>query len=131
MDNHTRIGYCLEVAMRLSLKRRDCARWPAGKKLPDAALCNVVKEIKRGLIDADLRGHLYKRRVARPASCKSGGYRTLLSARIASRDVFLHGFPKSDQANITQEEKRAPQFAGKVVLDLPPEVWSKAWQVGV
>jgi hypothetical protein len=59
-----------------------------------------------GLIDVDLGGGLYKLERAGWRGRQSGGYRTLLSARIGSRYVFLHGFPKSDKANITQEEKR-------------------------
>lgn len=45
------------------LKRKDFAKWQAGEKLPDTALCKAVKEMERGLIDADLGGHLYKKRV--------------------------------------------------------------------
>ena len=61
------------------------------------------------LIDADLGGFLYKKRVARSGSGKSGGYRTLLSARLGNRYVFLHGFAKNDRANITQDERKALQ----------------------
>jgi len=111
MDNYTRYGYTLN--------------------LPDAALCQVVGEMERGLIDADLGGSLYKKRVARPGSGKRSGYRTLLSARIGSRYVFLHGFPKSSKANITQDEKKALQFAGKVFLNLSSDALSKALQSGV
>ena len=50
------------------LKRKDFTRWQAGEKLPDAALCKAVKEMENGLIDADLGGFLYKKRVARPAT---------------------------------------------------------------
>jgi len=94
------------------LKRKDFARWQAGERLSDAALCDAVQEMENGLFDADLGGLLYKKRLARPGGGKSGGYRTLLSARIGSRYVFLHGFAKSEQANITQDEKKALQFAG-------------------
>jgi putative transcriptional regulator len=41
--------------------------------------------------------------------------------------VFLYGFPKSDKANITQDEKKL-QFAGKVFLELSAEALSKALQ---
>lgn len=88
------------------LKRKDFARWQTGEKLSDAALCKAVQEMESGLIDADLGGHLYKKRVARPGAGKSGGYRTLLSARVGHRYVFLHGFPKSDKANVTRDEKK-------------------------
>lgn len=87
--------------------------------------------MESGLIDADLGGFLYKKRVARAGGGKSGGYRTLLSARIGSRYVFLHGFPKSATANITQDEKKALQYAGKVFLELPVAALSKALQTGV
>ena len=112
------------------LKRKDFARWQTGERLPDSALCIAVKEMERGLIDADLGGFLYKKRVARPGSGKRGGYRTLLSARIGSRYVFLHGFSKSDKANITQEERKALQFAGKAFLELTREGLSKALESG-
>ncbi len=113
------------------LKRKDFARWQAGEKLPDAALCKAVKEMESGLIDADLGSFLYKKRVARPGGGKSGGYRTLVSARIGCCYMFLHGFPKNDKANITQNEKKALQYGGKVFLDLSAEALSKALHSGV
>ena len=113
------------------LKRKDFARWQVGEKLSDAALCIAVQEMENGLIDANLGGFLYKKRVARPGGGKSGGYRTLLSARLGNRYVFLHGFPKSAKANITQDEKKALQFAGKVFLGLSADALSKALQSGV
>ena len=113
------------------LKRKDFARWQAGESLPDAALCKAVQEMEAGLVDADLGGFLYKKRVARPGGGKSGGYRTLLSARIGSSYVFLHGFPKSNKANITQDERKALQFAGKVFLELSAENLAKALESGV
>jgi len=62
------------------LKRKDFARWQAGERLPDDTLCKAVKEMENGLVDADLGGFLYKKRVARPGGGKSGGYRTVLSS---------------------------------------------------
>ena len=112
-------------------KRRDFARWQASERLPDAALCKAVQEMEAGLVDADLGGFLYKKRVARPGGGKSGGYRTLLSARIGSRYVLLPRFPKSDKANITQDERKALQFAGKVFLELSAENLAKALESGV
>ena len=113
------------------IKRKDFARWQAREHLPDAALCKAVTEMERGLIDADLGGFLYKMRVARPGGGKSGGYRTLLSARIGGRYVFLHGFAKSDKADVTQDEQKALQFAGKVFLDLSGDALLKALRSGV
>ena len=33
-------------------KRKEFARWQAGEKLTDAALCQAVQEMEKGLIDA-------------------------------------------------------------------------------
>jgi len=117
--------------MQHILKRKDFARWQLGEKLCDEALCLAVQEMERGLIDADLGGLLYKMRVARPGHGKSAGYRTLVSAKIGSCYVFLHGFSKSDKANITPDEKKALQYAGKVFLDLSGEALSRALRSGV
>ena len=112
------------------LKRKDFARWQTRERLPDSALCGAVQEMENGLIDADLGGSLYKKRVARAGAGKSGGYRSLLSARIGSRYVFLHGFPKSATANITQGEKKALQYAGKVLLNLTAAALATALKIG-
>lgn len=87
--------------------------------------------MEAGLVDADLGGCLYKKRVARLGCGKSGGYRTLLSVRIGVRYVFMHGFAKSDKANITPDERKALQYAGKVFLDLPATGLTKALEAGV
>ncbi|MCH8542104.1 MAG: type II toxin-antitoxin system RelE/ParE family toxin [Alcanivorax sp.] len=113
------------------LKRKDFTRWQATERLPDEVLCKAVQEMESGLVDADLGGSLYKKRVARPGAGKRGGYRTLLSARIGQRYIFLHGFPKNDKANITQDEKKALQYASKVFLALSAKDLMKAVQVGV
>ena len=132
LDNATRYGYSFWRWANINvLKRKNFAQWQAGEKLPDDALCKAVREMESGLIDADLGGHLYKKRVARSGAGKSGGYRTVLSARVGHRYVFLHGFSKSDKANITRSEKKALQYAGKVFLELSARDLVKALQAGV
>jgi len=113
------------------LKRKDFARWQAAQQLSDAMLCQAVNEMRRGLVDASLGGELFKKRVAGHGIGKRGGYRTLLSARIGNRFVFLHGFAKRDKANITLEEQKALRFAGKVFLELCPLALRRALQSGV
>jgi hypothetical protein len=115
--------------MRRVFKRKDFARWQMGEQLPDAVLCKVVWEMERGLVDADLGGCLYKKRVARPGSGKSRGYRTLLAARIGRRYVFLYGFSKSDEANLSQDEKESLQADGRMFLGLSVPELSKALEL--
>jgi hypothetical protein len=116
--------------MKRIFRWKHFARWQAAEGLPDAVLCKVVREMERGLIDADLGGCLYKKRVARPGGGKSGGYRTLLAARIGVRYVFLHGFSKSKEENISGDEQGSLQFLGKKFLVLSVIELSKSLQCG-
>ena len=119
------------VSLTRILKRKHFAKWQQREKLSDACLCHAVQQMESGLIDADLGGLLYKMRIARPGWGKSNSYRTLLSARIGDRYVFLHGFAKHNKANITTDEHKALQFAGHVFLDLSGVALEKALQTGV
>lgn len=113
------------------LKRKDFACWQMAERISDAVLCKVVAEIENGLIDADLGGCLYKKSVARPGAGKSSSFRTILSARIGHRFVFLHGFAKSARASITRDEVKALRFAGRVFLDLSAGALSEALELVV
>jgi hypothetical protein len=46
--------------------------------LPDSTLCNAVAEMAAGLIDADLGGSVYKKRLPMPGRGKRGGARIIL-----------------------------------------------------
>lgn len=113
------------------LKRKDFARWQATERVPDAVLCQAVRAMESGLIDAELGGLLYKMRIARPGVGKRCGWRMLLSARIGQRYVFLHGFAKGDKGNITADEGLALRYAGRVFLELSGMELIKALQAGV
>lgn len=113
------------------LKRREFAKWQARESLSDATLCWAVMEMEHGLVDADLGGCLYKKRVSRAGSGKSGGYRTLVSARTGNRYVFMHGFLKSEQSNISLKEQRALRYAGKIFLALSDDELALAFEANV
>jgi hypothetical protein len=131
VEKHARYGHTHKDGLDMRvLKRRDFARWQARERLPDAALCKAVQEMEGGLVDADLGGCLFKKRVARQGTGKSGGYRTLLAASIGRRHVFLHGFAKHAVANISDDERRHLQFEGKILLRLSAEDVSRAVEDG-
>lgn len=113
------------------LKRREFAKWQVRESLADATLCWAVMEMEHGLVDADLGGCLYKKRVPRAGSGKRGGYRTLVSAKTGNRYIFLHGFAKSEQSNITLKEQQALRYAGKIFLALSENELALALQTDV
>ena len=95
--------------MKRVFKTRHFARWMRKTELTDAALCNAVDEMERGLIDADLGGGVVKKRIGMSGRGKSGSARTLVATRKGSAWFFLYGFEKNDKANISDDELDAFQ----------------------
>jgi hypothetical protein len=60
-------------------------RWANEQGLTDQSLCQAIREMIAGLIDADLGGGLYKKRVARTGKGKSGGFRALVATNRGDR----------------------------------------------
>jgi hypothetical protein len=89
--------------MRL-FKTKWFARFARQERIQDASLWEAVKRAQKGLIDADLGGHVVKQRVARAGRGRSGGYRTIIAFRAVDRAIFLYGFAKNERDNITADE---------------------------
>ncbi|HAM52555.1 MAG TPA: addiction module toxin RelE [Nitrospiraceae bacterium] len=85
-------------------KTKPFTRFARKEGINDAKLVEAVLEMEKGLDVVDMGGGLFKKRVARPGGGKRGGYRTAIAYREGMRSVFLHGFPKNDKANLTDEE---------------------------
>ena len=84
----------------------------------DDALREAIGRAERGLIDADLGGGVIKQRVAREGQGKSDGYRTVILFRTGLRAIFVFGFAKNDQANLSATDLRTFKRAAKVALGL-------------
>jgi hypothetical protein len=83
------------------------ARFARKDKLAAKALLKAAADVAAGNFDADLGGGVFKQRVARAGSGKSGGFRTILFFR-GGRDLFfVHGFAKNERANISAKEMAA------------------------
>ena len=54
-----------------------------------------------------LGGEVFKLRVARKGSGKSGGYRTIVAIRFEHRALFLFGFAKSEKDSLNELELAA------------------------
>lgn len=97
---------------------KEFSKWAQACDLTDNLLCNAADEIELGLIDANLGGHLLKKRIATKDRGKSGSVRTLVTFSKGNRTIFMYGFEKSERANINQKEKKMLQELGKFYLSL-------------
>lgn len=96
------------------------SKWADKEDLTDQDLSAAVKEMVNGLIDADLGGHVMKKRVALQGKGKSGGTRTLLAFKVGDKAFFMYGFAKNQQDNISSKELKALKAMAKQVLGYTP-----------
>lgn len=102
--------------MKRILKTRTFNRWLRKTLLTDTALLKAIDEMEQGLVDADLGGNVYKKRVALPGRGKSGSTRTLIATNRQDRWFFMFGFEKNDKENITQAELAYLQEVAQIFL---------------
>ena len=90
----------------------------------------AVHRGEKGQVDADLGGDVIKQRIARPGQGKSKGYRTIILFRRGDKAFFIYGFPKSQRANINEDEEEQFREAAKHVLSLTEEQLSELLKRG-
>jgi hypothetical protein len=95
---------------------RAFGRFARKERIGDDLLCEAIARAERGVVDADLGGHVIKQRVARPGQGRSGGYRTLIAYRSKTRAVFQFGFAKNEQDNIDDNELKELRKAAAEML---------------
>lgn len=107
--------------MNVIYKTRHFKRWADKALLSDDLLRRAVDEMVNGLIDADLGGGVFKKRIALPGRGKSGSARTLLATNHNDRWIFIYGFEKNERANISNKERDALRMLAKDLLSLTRE----------
>lgn len=111
-------------------KNKAFSKWATKEGLSDGALLAAVEEIARGLVDADLGGHVFKKRVAVGGRGKSGGVRTLLAYRAGDKAFFVYGFAKNVRANISDKELKALKLYADTLLSYSKAELNKAVKSG-
>lgn len=92
------------------------SRFARREGIADGRLLETIREIEKGLVDADYGGGLIKKRMARDGGGKSGGYRTIIAYRSETRSVFMYCFAKSDKDNLDKHEVVAYRDAAAFYL---------------
>lgn len=98
--------------------------------LSDAALCRSVMEMEAGLVDADLGGGLFKKRVALPGRGKRGSVRAIIATQRGGHWFFLFGYEKNERAAITNAERDALQLYASEFLKMSPAQLKRAVEYG-
>ena len=109
---------------------RTFARWMRKSQVTDLDILGATEEMVQGLIDANLGGHLVKKRVALRGRGKSAGARTIVATKFEQRWIFLFGFEKNERSNIDANELKVLQELAVSLLDLDPQAIASAVSAG-
>ena len=116
--------------MNRILKTRTFQRWMRKTLLSDAILRTAIDEMQAGLIDADLGGGVFKKRIAVPGRGKRGGARTIVATNQNNRWIFLYGFEKNERENIGRTELVSLKYLADILLHLAEPQLTRAIELG-
>ncbi|MBS3025015.1 type II toxin-antitoxin system RelE/ParE family toxin [Acidiphilium multivorum] len=109
---------------------KEFGRFARKAGLADAKLLQAAQDVAAGRYDANLGGGVFKQRVAREGSGKSGGFRTIILFRAGSHSFFAHGFAKSGKANVSAKELKALKRLADVLLGFSKQQLEAAQTAG-
>lgn len=109
------------MTKKRAFKTKIFAKWMRKTSLKDQDLLFAITEMEAGLIDADLGGNVYKKRIALAGMGKSAGARTLVAGKFSRKWFFLFGFAKNEKDNINDDELVHLQGAASRLLCLTNE----------
>ncbi len=104
--------------MRRVLKTRPFCRWMRKTELTDQSLCDAVVEMTQGLLDGNLGGNVFKKRVGLANKGKRSSARTIIATHQGSKWFFVFGFEKNDKSNISKHELEVLQDLAKDLLGI-------------
>jgi hypothetical protein len=111
-------------------KTKEFSRFARKADLASEELLEAAIAVASGQWDADLGGGVFKQRIAREGGGKSGGFRTIILFRLGGHCFLVHGFAKSQKANITPKELKALKMLAVTLLGLDFEALEKARGAG-
>jgi hypothetical protein len=101
-----------KLATEEKYKLKDFARWANKEGISNELLKAVVSEMNRGLLGDRLGAHIYKKRIGVDGRGKRGGARIIVLFKAKELTLFIYGYLKNDQADISpNEEKQLRIFA--------------------
>ena len=102
-------------------KARSFEKFAQENDISDSALIHALERAEKGQVDANLGNGIIKQRVARKKEGKRGGFRTIILLRTSVRAIFIYGFPKNEQENITETHQSDLRKLAPILLNLPDE----------
>lgn len=114
----------------LIYKNKDFYSWAKDNKISDNVLIEAINEVNQGLVDANLGGNIYKKRVSIDNKGKRGGARSIIAFKHNDKAFFIFAFKKGSRANISKKELAAFKFLAKYYFKMTKQEIDKAIDIG-
>ncbi len=106
------------------------AKWAAKQNIPEHELHRALEEIRLGKYEANLGGHIYKKRIRFKGKGKSRSGRTIVCYKKGDKAIYVHGFAKNEKSNLSNKELIALKEFAKILLGLTDKQIIIALQAG-
>jgi hypothetical protein len=106
-------------------------KWAIKNKLPRQDLTKSLTEVIGGTVEANLGGHIFKKRIAKSGQGKRGSFRTIICFKQSDRAVYLHGFSKNDKENISDKELQSLKELAAILLNMNEKELQTAISSGI
>ena len=113
------------------LKNKPFSQWAKKLKINDKTLVAAINEMTYGLYEANLGGHIYKKRLPLGHKGKSGGARTIIAFKVGDKAIFVYGFSKGEKSNITKKEEDGLKDLAKIYFGYDDDQIDKAIKAGI
>ncbi len=113
------------------LKNKPFSQWAKKLRITDKTLVTAINEMVVGLYEANLGGHIYKKRIPLGHRGKSGGARTIVAFKMQDKAIFIYGFSKGEKSNITKKEEEGLKELAKAYFNYNEHQINKAIKEGV
>ncbi|MDM8543752.1 type II toxin-antitoxin system RelE/ParE family toxin [Desulfococcaceae bacterium HSG9] len=100
------------------LMTKHFSKWASKQKISENELAGALAELKDGNYEANLGGHIYKKRIRFEGKGKRGSGRTIICHKKEDRAIFIHGFAKNEKSNLSRKELYAFKALSKILLGL-------------
>jgi len=102
----------------INLMTKQFSKWATKQDIPETELYRALEEIQADKYEANLGGHIYKKRIRFEGKGKSGSGRTIVCYKKGDKAIFIHGFAKNEKSNLSNKELIALKEFSKILLGL-------------
>jgi len=112
------------------LMTKHFSKWADKQNIRERELTNALSDMQAGIFEANLGGHIYKKRIRFIGQGKRGSGCTIICYKKDDKAIFVHGFSKNEKSTLSKKELGAFKELSKILLKLSNEELSIAIDSG-